>query len=82
MGSSLWYVGLVAPWHGILFPQPGIEPKSPALKGGFLITGTPEKPQKSPVNTNSFYDKLQVDIAMVFMMKKTSVLQNLKNPKA
>ena len=26
-----------------LFPRPGIEHKSPALKGGFLITGKPGK---------------------------------------
>ena len=36
------------PWafsitHGILVPQPGIEPTSPALEGGFLTTGPPEK---------------------------------------
>ena len=28
---------------GILVPQPGIEPTSPALEGGFLTTGPPEK---------------------------------------
>ena len=28
---------------GILVPRPGMEPKSPALEGGFLITGPPEK---------------------------------------
>ena len=26
---------------GILVPQPGIEPKSPGLQGGFLTTGPP-----------------------------------------
>ena len=26
---------------GIYVPQPGIEPMSPALKGGFLTTGAP-----------------------------------------
>ena len=29
--------------HGILVPQPGIKPTSPALEGGFLTTGPPEK---------------------------------------
>ena len=28
---------------GILVPQPGMEPTSPALEGGFLTTGPPEK---------------------------------------
>ena len=28
---------------GILVPQPGIEPVTPALQGGFLTTGPPEK---------------------------------------
>ena len=42
------------PWafsitHGILVPQPGIEPTSPALEGGFLTTGPPEK---FPVNSS------------------------------
>ena len=27
--------------HGILAPQPGIEPTFPALEGGFLATGPP-----------------------------------------
>ena len=30
-----------SPSYGILLPRPGIEPKSPALKGGFLTTGAP-----------------------------------------
>ena len=37
---------VVAPWglhsskaRGTLVPQPGIEPESPALQGGFLTTG-------------------------------------------
>ena len=29
---------------GILVPRPGTEPMSPALAGGFLITGPPRKP--------------------------------------
>ncbi|XP_043330359.1 phosphoinositide 3-kinase regulatory subunit 6 isoform X3 [Cervus canadensis] len=33
---------------GILVPQPGIEPMSSALQGGFLTTGPPEK---SPIQT-------------------------------
>ena len=28
---------------GILVPQPGIEPTSPTLQGGFLTTGPPGK---------------------------------------
>ena len=37
-------MGLVAPKAcGILIPQPGIEPVSPALEGGFLTTGPPGK---------------------------------------
>ena len=31
--------------HGILVPQPGIEPGSPALEAGFLTTGQPGKSQ-------------------------------------
>ena len=30
--------------RGILVPQPGMEPTSPALEGGFLTTGPREKP--------------------------------------
>ena len=30
---------------GILVPQPGIDPTSPALEGGFLTTGPPGKSQ-------------------------------------
>ena len=32
---------------GILAPQPGIEPTSPAFEGGFLTTGTPGKSLES-----------------------------------
>ena len=32
---------------GILIPQPGIKPTSPALQGGFLTTGPLGKSQKS-----------------------------------
>jgi len=31
---------------GILFPQPGIQPVSPALEGKFLTTGPPGKSQE------------------------------------
>ena len=31
---------------GILVPQPGIEPTSPALQGGLLTTGSPGKSRK------------------------------------
>ena len=34
--------------HGVLVSRPGIEPTSPALAGGFLITGQTRKPL-SPV---------------------------------
>ena len=38
---------LVAPQYvGMLAPQPGIEPASPALEGGFLTTGPPGKNQR------------------------------------
>ena len=38
----LWCLGLVA--RGVWgLPRPGIEPVSPALAGGFLITGSPGK---------------------------------------
>ena len=48
---SLWHLGSVVVTHwpgcpeacGILVPQPGIEPMSPALEGGFLTTGPPGK---------------------------------------
>ena len=36
-----WFFGREA--GGILVPQPGIGPTSPALEGGFLTTGPPEK---------------------------------------
>ena len=36
-----WFFGLKG--CGILAPQPGIEPESPALEGGFLTTGSPGK---------------------------------------
>ena len=38
---------------GILVPQPGIEPASPALEGGFLTTGPPGKSVSSV-----FYSKM------------------------
>ena len=41
--SLLWHVGLVAPRPVILVPRLGIEPVSPALRGGFLTTGPPGK---------------------------------------
>ena len=34
------------PPHGISVPRPGIEPRSPALQGGFLTTRPPEKSPK------------------------------------
>ena len=34
-------------------PEPGIEPKSPALAGGFLATGLSGKPGRSFQNTDS-----------------------------
>ena len=55
---SLWHTGSLVEAHrlscpmacGILVPQPGIEPASPALEGVFLTTGPPGK---SP--SRSFY---------------------------
>ena len=35
---------------GILVPQPGIEPASPALEGGFFTTGPPGKSLISIIN--------------------------------
>ena len=44
----LWQVGHSYPIAcGILAPQPGIKPTSPAFQGRFLTTGPPEKPMKS-----------------------------------
>ena len=42
------YLAMLGTWafpvaYGILVSQPGIEPTSPALEGGFLTTGPPEK---------------------------------------
>ena len=43
-GSVVEARGLSCPMAcGILFPWPGIKPKSPALEGGFLTTGSPGK---------------------------------------
>ena len=45
----LWQVGHRYPRAcGILAPQPGVKPMSPAFQGRFLTTGPPEKPMKSP----------------------------------
>ena len=42
--QALDRTGLVALWHmGFPVPRLGIEPMSPALEGGFLITGPPGK---------------------------------------
>ena len=42
--SLLMVQGLSCPTaRGILIPRPEINPSSPALKGGFLTTGSPEK---------------------------------------
>ena len=38
---ALGHKGLVVPACGILVPQPGMEPSSPALQGGFLTTRPP-----------------------------------------
>ena len=51
---------------GILVPQPGIEPKSPALQGGFLTTEPPDKVSRmgfcfcflNKVKSNPAYDEL------------------------
>ena len=40
---------------GISVPQPGIEPESPALEGGFLTTGSPGKSQKTFLLVYLFY---------------------------
>ena len=43
-GLSSCGIGLSCPMAcGILAPQPGIEPTSPTLEGGFLTTGPLEK---------------------------------------
>ena len=41
---------------GILVPQPGIEPTSPALEGGFLTTGPPAKSPEYCFLTFTFRD--------------------------
>ena len=47
MGSVVEVYGLSCPVAcGILFPQPGIKSTSPALEGGFLITGPSGKSPK------------------------------------
>ena len=44
-GSSLCLTGFSCPaGYGILVPQPGTEPTSPALKGRFLTSGLAGKP--------------------------------------
>ena len=35
-------------WGGLAFPSPGIEPRSPALAGGFFTTEPPGKPPSPP----------------------------------
>ena len=37
------FVGPCREACGILIPQPGVQPTVPALQGGFLTTGPPEK---------------------------------------
>ena len=39
---------------GIPIPRPGIKPRSPALEGGFLTTGSPGKSLKSIILKGSF----------------------------
>ena len=47
-GLSSCGTGLSCPMaRRILAPQPGIEPTSPTLEGGFLTTGPQENPQAS-----------------------------------
>ena len=59
--SSSWGVckvsGLVA--CGILVPWPGTETLSPALKGGFLTTGPPGKPQPRTLFTQALPEALK-----------------------
>ena len=46
LGSLAWCTGLTAPKAcGILVPGPGMEPASPALRGGFLTTGLQGTPR-------------------------------------
>ena len=46
VGSVVVVCGLSCPVAcGILVPQPGIKPASPALEGGLLTTGPPGKSQ-------------------------------------
>ena len=44
----------------ILVPQPGIEPMSPALEGGFLITGLPGKSLNQALIRHSMRDLVVV----------------------
>ena len=52
---------IVAMACGLLTPQPGIEPTSPALQGGFLITGPPGKSQEpfSGNHRKAYFNKMR-----------------------
>lgn len=51
-GSGVGALGLSCTWPpGALVPLPGIEPESPALRGGFLPTGPAEK-SHLPLNSS------------------------------
>ena len=58
---SLWHAGSLVEARGlscpkacgILVPQPGIEPTSPALEGRFFTTGLPGKSPKMVIFSNS-----------------------------
>ena len=56
---------------GILVPQPGINPVSPALQAGFLTTGPPGK---APISITSFQDSLRVTANVYLLSFECSAL--------
>ena len=58
-------------------PRPGLEPVSPALAGGFLITAPPGKP-KAIIFKNNFLRVIVSASSATFVIQKIGMLKNYK----
>ena len=79
-GSSVHGILQVEYWSGLLFPppgdipNPGIEPTSPALAGGFFTTALPGNPSLvlcSPNSSHLSLSKLHFCLLNLLRLKKT-----------
>ena len=55
---------------GILVPQPGIEPMSPALESRFLTTGPPEKSLEETIRGDKYVHAIDCGDGLIGKEKK------------